>query len=759
MKTRKKLWRAAAALALIGIFLLPSAFAKSSNAPKFVSKKIFAKQLALKISLPPGKKEKCYSDLKKSDAATPFICALKKAGVFSSKTKKFSPNAKTTWKFAITSLCKAKNWTPKKTWKACSAYAKENGFPEDFPENAKTKIAKSQLEQLINIGAQNETPAPPQPAPQPAPEEPPAPPEVPPRTIPFLDFTPNPEGAIGANFFSNIILSAPMPNRFYKDEVYFVDGDVINATDDEVFVFLCRANQGCDDSINFIEKIDGRHFRIPVIFRETGNFQIGIITGRSGQSRVENISVLPEFPAPSAAGTAPTAISIGYQKGNTVFRWNGEGSLTHLLIYQNEKRVDYFFRQRPSSFSPKSADFADFEKGPAGWKIEHDGAGSEAQTMTITYQDFRKIEDDAIEVLSMPEVLPTPGKFTFSGKAKKPTAKKIAITLPNGKVEEFSVSNNDLAAGQSFTFEKDFSATGTYIFEVNNPEGSAVINVPIYVGTAIPLIPDYFALNEPELDPSPLTDLNKARMKFLELINVDRAANGLAAVSLASDINSIAQAHTQNMVNQNFFGHVDSAGNGPDDRRKKAGITTSIRENLGKASSLEFVEAGLMRSPIHRAAILDPEMKRVGLGIVKNSEGYYFVTQNFADNPLLTSDLPALENELFAAANDQRIASNLSSLNHDALLRSSARDWSNKMVNENFFGVSSPSGQKLIDILRNQGIETSIQSYIIEVGQKTQLAPEILKQTGLKDGTNLNIGIGLAINSSGEIFATVIYTP
>lgn len=751
-KIQTKFWRAAAILGLMGIFLLPSAFAKSTPAQKFVSKKTFAKQLALKIGLPPGKKEKCYSDLKLSDKMTPFICALKKAGVFPLKTKKISPAAKTTWQFAVTSVCKAKNWTKKKTWKACSAYAKKHGFSQDFPKNEKTKIPKDRLEQLINIQAgapKNTTAVLSQPLM-----------EIPPRNASELNFTPNTEGTIGTNFFSNIILSAPMPNRFYKDEVYFVDGDLVSAIDNEVFVFLCRANQGCDESINFIEKIEDRHFRIPVIFRETGNFQIGIIPGRSGQSRVENISVLPEFPASTAAGTAPTSISIGYNKGNTVFHWNGEGSLTHLLIFQGEKRVDYFFRQRPSSFTIQSADFANFEKGPAGWLIEHDGAGSEPQTMAITVQDLRKIENDAVEVLSMPEVLPTPGRFVFSGKAKKPVAKKIAITLPNGKVEEITAGDKDFKEGQSIAFEKDFSETGTYIFEVNSPEGSAVVNVPIYVGTAIPIIPDYFALNEPELDQTPLTDLIKARTKLLELINSDRAANGLPSVSIATDLNNVAQSHAQNMVNQNFFGHVDPAGNSPDDRRKKAGITTPIRENLGKASSLEHVEVGLMRSPIHRAAIIDPEMKRVGLGIVKNSEGYYFVTQNFADNPVLASDLPALENDLFTAANNQRTSQNLPLLSHNSILKNSARDWSSTMVRENFFGVESPlSGLKLIDTIRDQGVDSSIQSYIIEVGQKTQLAPEILKQAGLKESANLNIGIGLAINSAGEIFATVIYTP
>lgn len=764
MQTKIKIWLLAGAIGILGIFALvpvlaqsenvTALFGKSYSAQKKVPKSTFAKALATQLALPPGKKEKCYPDLNIKSSATPFICALKKAGVFSA-SKKFSPTSRVSWNFAMTSLCRAKNWTEKKSWNACKAYAKNHGMlaaPLPQKISPKAKITYGQLALLMERAVQgNVSPEPP------APLSPPAE-EIPARPIIPLNFTPYGQDTIGVNFFTNIILSAPMPNRFYKDEVYFVDGDLINPTADEIFAFLCKENEGCDNSTNFIEKTSGKHFRIPIIFREVGNFQIGIIPGRSGQSRVENISVLPELPSSPTGGMAPTTISIGYQEGKTAFHWDGEGTVTHLIIFQDAKRVDYLFRQRVSSFSPPSEDFEGFKKGPAGWQIEHDGAGSDVQNMTLTIQDFRKIEKADVEVTRLPEILQSPGKFSFTGKAKKPIAKKAAVTLPNGQVEEIALGTNDIAEGTSFSVEKDFLTKGTYIFEVNNPQGSAVINVPIYVGTAIPLIPDFFALNEPDLDPSPLGSLDGARTKLLDLINVDRRAHGLNSVTIALDLNSVAQNHSQNMVNQNFFGHVDPAGNSPDDRRKKAGITTSIRENLGKASSLELVEAGLMRSPIHRAAIIDPDMKRVGLGVVKDSEGYYFVTQNFAENPVLASDLPGLENELFATANNQRLSLHLSSINHDATLRSVAHDWSMRMARDGFFGVTN-ANEKLIDRIRNAGIDSSVQMHLIQVSQAKQLSEELIKQSGLKDGDNLNVGIGLAINSTGDIFATVIYTP
>jgi uncharacterized protein YkwD len=760
MRLNKKMnWRfLALVLPMLGLFLFAPAYGASQDT-KLVSKKAFAKELALYLKLPPGKKEKCYTDLKKSDAHTPFICALKKAKVFSSKKKKFSPQKKLTWKFALTSLCRGEKWAKKKSWKNCSSYARTHGLIEANVD-PKKKMTRGELTLLLEQTEHLSAAAPEQPEipPSPPPSSPP-PAEIPPLPETSLTFTPYPEDSIGVNFFSNIILAAPMPNRFYKNEVYFMEGDIVNSTADEIFVFICRENQGCDNSINFIEKTNGRHFRIPVFFQETGNFQIGLIPGRSGQSRVEDISVLPTYSSPLTEGTAPNTLSIGYQQGKTIFHWDGEGTLTRLVIFQNAKRTDYLFRQRPTSFSPPSKDFEGFVKGQAGWRIEHDQAVSEMQMINLTVQDFRKIEEDEIEIISLPEILPTPGRFTFKGNAKTAISKKAAITLPDGKVEEIALGGEDLPEGSNITIERDFSEFGTYIFEINSPQGSAIVNVPVYVGTSIPLIPDYFASHETELAPLPSLDLGKSRIKLLELINVDRAAHGLAAVTLADDLNSVAQSHSHNMVNLNFFGHVDPAGNSPDDRRKKAGIVTPIRENLGKASNLEFVEAGLMRSPVHRAAILDPDMKRVGLGIVKDAEGYYFVTQNFAENPLRLADLPGLEDELYAAVNGKRSSLGLSSLAHSATLRNAARNWSSRMAQENFFAITSPSGQKLIDFLRDQGITTSIQSHILEVSQKNQLSEEIVSQSGLKVANHQNIGIGLGLNSTGEIFATVIYTP
>jgi uncharacterized protein YkwD len=152
-------------------------------------------------------------------------------------------------------------------------------------------------------------------------------------------------------------------------------------------------------------------------------------------------------------------------------------------------------------------------------------------------------------------------------------------------------------------------------------------------------------------------------------------------------------------------------------------------------------------------------MKRVGLGIAKDAEGYLFVTQNFADNPLSAKDLLELESELLAAINTKRASFSLPSLSLSLTLQNVARSWSQRMAREGFFAIRTPGGDQLIELIRQEGVNTAIQSHILEVSQKSQLRDEVTNQSGAKSEGNRNVGIGLAVNSLGDILATVVYTP
>lgn len=746
-------------------------FGKSYKATQKIPKKIFAKALAVSLKIAVPKQKSCFKDSKKAGINAIYICALKQAKIFTgTKKASFKPDSKTTWDNVVKSLCRAKKWSKKITYSACLTKMDGLGLlsaPLSKKVSSKTLITyKDLLAILTRLNAADQptvTPVTPsQPQPEPLTPEPEVEFSL---TVPLLaetplTFTPVSSKEIKTDFFAHINLSVSLPNTFYKNEVYFVEGDFSGTTAEEAFVFICRDGQTCDDSMNFIEDTtaNGTHFKIPVHFEETGNFQIGIMPGRSGESKIENISVLPK-PSEITGGRSPLDLKSEYKQGKAVFSWSGIANLTRLTFFQGTKRQDYIFRQNINTFEPDSADFSKFEKGPAAWFVTADTAQSEIKKISLTVQEFRKVEPKEIQVNSMQEVFTSPGRFTFSGKSLAPIAKNAAFTLPNGEVKEFDIAQEDLPANQNITREENLDTQGTYIFEINNPQGSAVINVPIYVGTALPLLPDYYSLHPPVLDTTPITDIGQARLKLLSLINKDRAAHGLPPVAISNGLNLIAQAHSQNMVNLNFFGHVNPAGESPDDRRIKANYPASIRENLAKATTLDGVEMGLMRSPVHRAAIIDPDMTRVGIGIAKNSEGYIFATQNFSAEPITASDLPELENSLFAQALDKRSSLNLPSLSHDTALREIAKQWSENMQSQNFFGVTDSTGNTLLGTVREHGITSGIQAHILQSSEKSSLKEELLTQAGLLNAENSKIGIGLGVNSIGEVYMTVLYTP
>ncbi len=48
-----------------------------------------------------------------------------------------------------------------------------------------------------------------------------------------------------------------------------------------------------------------------------------------------------------------------------------------------------------------------------------------------------------------------------------------------------------IPAGTTFSKTLTLAKEGVYILEINTDAGSAVINRPVYVGDALPLLPDF----------------------------------------------------------------------------------------------------------------------------------------------------------------------------------------------------------------------------------------------------------------------------
>jgi uncharacterized protein YkwD/uncharacterized membrane protein required for colicin V production len=123
-----------------------------------------------------------------------------------------------------------------------------------------------------------------------------------------------------------------------------------------------------------------------------------------------------------------------------------------------------------------------------------------------------------------------------------------------------------------------------------------------------------------------------AETQMLTLLNRARAENGLELVTVDPTIRDVARAYSTTMFQQGFFAHIDQSGATPFDRMRVGGAAfRAAGENLALAPTVQIAHDGLMSSPGHRANILNPRFRRVGIGVADGGMHGKMFTQNFAD--------------------------------------------------------------------------------------------------------------------------------
>uniref|UniRef100_UPI0017FEC816 CAP domain-containing protein n=1 Tax=Ramlibacter sp. TaxID=1917967 RepID=UPI0017FEC816 len=128
-------------------------------------------------------------------------------------------------------------------------------------------------------------------------------------------------------------------------------------------------------------------------------------------------------------------------------------------------------------------------------------------------------------------------------------------------------------------------------------------------------------------DPKARAEL-EARM--LELVNAERAREGLKPLKADPELAEVARAHSRDMFARGYFSHVSPDGGKLSDRMRKGEVRYLLAgENLALAPTLPVAHQGLMNSPGHRANILRPQFGRVGIGVLDGGRHGLMVTQDF----------------------------------------------------------------------------------------------------------------------------------
>ncbi|MBB3017963.1 Ca2+-binding RTX toxin-like protein [Microvirga lupini] len=133
---------------------------------------------------------------------------------------------------------------------------------------------------------------------------------------------------------------------------------------------------------------------------------------------------------------------------------------------------------------------------------------------------------------------------------------------------------------------------------------------------------------------------------MLELVNRERAKTGAQPLAFNGNLNDSADQHSNWMIATDVFNHTGLGGSSPHQRMINAGYSftgswtsgeniawASLRGPAGLQDEVELLHANLMKSPGHKANILNGSFQEIGIGF--QTGGYQtwdaaFVTQNFA---------------------------------------------------------------------------------------------------------------------------------
>ncbi|MCE5286710.1 MAG: CAP domain-containing protein [Pelosinus sp.] len=148
-----------------------------------------------------------------------------------------------------------------------------------------------------------------------------------------------------------------------------------------------------------------------------------------------------------------------------------------------------------------------------------------------------------------------------------------------------------------------------------------------------PSTPPASTSNGSTVSTAPITPSNGTtdELRAFNLLNADRAKNGLPALKWNSKLAGLAEDYGQDMINRHYFSHYNPEGQSPFDRMRTAGISYSYAgENLAINTSVDTAEQAFMNSPGHRANILNANYTEVGLGVRYDSRGEAYVVQEFS---------------------------------------------------------------------------------------------------------------------------------
>jgi uncharacterized protein YkwD len=239
------------------------------------------------------------------------------------------------------------------------------------------------------------------------------------------------------------------------------------------------------------------------------------------------------------------------------------------------------------------------------------------------------LQESFLDLEPVPRALPSGAAASLRGRLLGPYQHPEAfVTAPDGTVARLPLGGDALCFDGAFRCGR---ADGRYQLELTGEDRfgpSVVANFPVYCGVPAP---SGIRLPPASAHEAPVADAHAAESQIAQRVNADRARAGVAPLAVDAALSQVARAHSLDMRDHHFVGHVSPSTGSVADRTRKAGLDGQLLlENVARAYSPGEAERGLMESPGHRANLLNPQVTRLGVGVALADGGELFVTQVFS---------------------------------------------------------------------------------------------------------------------------------
>ena len=555
---------------------------------------------------------------------------------------------------------------------------------------------------------------------------------------------------IESDSYDNFIFDSDIPQVFIENEVYRFEGEL----DPEFnFAFAVLVDEG--ENNNFIAKVSEGRFSVDVFFPDDGNYKLGFIAGNSGKTKVFPISVLSKLPSGTSAITKPTVdenANLGFRNNKPGVFLPASDSFKVVDVSQNGRSRKIVSRQNVDFLPINYSQFDSFSEGAFDVEIKYmayeinNGNLQVSQSKNVFKQEVNGVMhrfseiDNGLTNLVLPNTFSPGDNLSVSFDSDLDLSLTVYFIKPNGLVETNRQALQK--TGSSYNYDFTLNDQGTYIIEINNSAGLAVINHPIYMVSTFPLVAEFFDDFESEQDG--IFNESDQVAYTLALVNDERRKYGFGPVILKNDLSSLARLHANDMIDNNYFAHVSLDGLTPNDRRLREGVETPVGENLAKDLSTLRAHRSLMRSAAHRANILNPSWDTVGISVLQD-DSYFYVVQQFSfDQSFLGSNL---ESELVNLNSSLRLNTDLASI---------AENWLNIMIDSGQFGTTI-NGEAIFDSVNaNMGF-SRLFSLISKASDVESIISQLSENQNLLNTENDKFAFAFEIDRDGLINFVLVF--